>query len=70
MVKFTRVESSIQYVHCMVDMQQSGFKFLLTAVYGLQSIATSSSLWEKVNQLSTHIRKPWLIMGDFNSILA
>ncbi|KAK6777978.1 hypothetical protein RDI58_024696 [Solanum bulbocastanum] len=34
------------------------------------TIATRSSLWKKVKQLSTHIRKPWLIMGDFNLILA
>ncbi|KAH0644915.1 hypothetical protein KY284_032799 [Solanum tuberosum] len=70
MVKFTRVESSVQYVHGLVDMQQSGFKFLFTAVYGLHTIATRSSLWEKVKQLSTHIREQGLIMGDFNSILA
>ncbi|KAK6773748.1 hypothetical protein RDI58_028986 [Solanum bulbocastanum] len=47
MVEFTRVESSVQYVHGMVDMQQSGFKFLFTTVYGLHTIATRSSLWEK-----------------------
>ncbi|KAK4724319.1 hypothetical protein R3W88_027098 [Solanum pinnatisectum] len=70
MVKFTRVESSVQYVHGMVDMQQSDFKFLFTAVYGVRTIASRSSLWEKVKQLSTHIRELWLIMGDFNLILA
>ncbi|KAK6793474.1 hypothetical protein RDI58_006927 [Solanum bulbocastanum] len=69
MVEFKRVESSVQYVHGMVDMQQSGFKFLFTAVYGLHTIAIRSSLWEKVKQLSTHIRESWLIIGDFNSIL-
>jgi len=47
-VKFTRVETSVQYVHGMVDMQQSDFKFQFTAVYGLHTIATRSSLWEKV----------------------
>lgn len=51
-------------------MQHSGFKFLFTAMYGLHTKVTRSLLWEKVKQLSTHIREPWLIMGDFNSILA
>ncbi|KAG5567933.1 hypothetical protein H5410_065051 [Solanum commersonii] len=49
---------------------KSGVKFQFTAVYGLHTIATKSSLWENIKQISTHIREPWLIMGDFNSILA
>ncbi|KAH0652021.1 hypothetical protein KY290_032498 [Solanum tuberosum] len=46
-VKFTRMETSVQCIHGMVGMQQSGVNFQFTAVYGLHNIVTRSSLWEK-----------------------
>ncbi|KAK6785297.1 hypothetical protein RDI58_018752 [Solanum bulbocastanum] len=66
-INFTIVENSEQHIHGQVEMQGSKMKF--TAVYGLHSITARIPLWTAIHQLSTNITDPWLIMGDFNSIL-
>lgn len=47
---------------------ESRRKFQFTAVYGLHTIEERTSLWTTLITLDTTIG-PWLIMGDFNSIL-
>ncbi|KAK4721507.1 hypothetical protein R3W88_011740 [Solanum pinnatisectum] len=50
-------------------MRGSKMKFQFIVVYGLHSIPARIPLWIAIHQLSTYITDPWLIMGDFNSIL-
>ncbi|KAH0685683.1 hypothetical protein KY290_017200 [Solanum tuberosum] len=68
-INFNTVENSAQHIHGQVEMQGSKIKFQFTAVYGLHSITARIPLWTTIKQLNTHINEPWLIMGDFNSIL-
>ncbi|KAL3329033.1 hypothetical protein AABB24_036239 [Solanum stoloniferum] len=68
-INFTTVENFAQHIHGQVEMQGSKMKFQFTAVYDLHSITARIPLWTTIHQLSTHIPDPWLIMGDFNSIL-
>lgn len=42
---------------------------LLTAIYGLHTIAHQCALWDALRDLGSQINSPWLIMGDFNAIL-
>ncbi|KAK4706498.1 hypothetical protein R3W88_033947 [Solanum pinnatisectum] len=53
----------------MGNAQRNKMKFQFTVVYGLHSIPARIPLWTAIHRLSTHITNPWLIMGDFNSIL-
>ncbi|KAK6803540.1 hypothetical protein RDI58_001324 [Solanum bulbocastanum] len=68
-VTFTRKEDAVQYIHGLIMIKQSNIQFQFTAVYGLHTIATRLPLWTAIKQLNNNINEPWLIMGDFNSIL-
>lgn len=48
---------------------QKGRVIQLSAVNGLHIIRAKSQLWEDIKRLSSQMNDPWLIMGDFNSIL-
>ncbi|XP_015169932.1 uncharacterized protein [Solanum tuberosum] len=56
-----------QYIHGLVDINNTQFQF--TVVYGLHTISTRIPLWTAIHKMSSQINEPWLIMGDFNSIL-
>ncbi|KAK6784679.1 hypothetical protein RDI58_018134 [Solanum bulbocastanum] len=68
-VTFTRKEDAVQYIHRLVMIKQRNIQFQFTVVYGLHTIATRLPLWTTIKQLNNNINEPWLIIGDFNSIL-
>lgn len=58
-----------QVVHTSIMRKTSKMKFLVTFVYGLHSVVERRPLWESLNKFGTNMEQPWLIMGDFNSVL-
>ena len=61
---------SAQVIHCKVSCLISSKTFCLSFVYGLHSIVNRRPLWSDLGDFSLQCTLPWLIMGDFNSILS
>lgn len=49
-------------------IQVSSKIFILTAIYASLRFNIRKSLWRKLEQISSYINLPWLLMGDFNEI--
>ncbi|XP_070028566.1 uncharacterized protein [Nicotiana sylvestris] len=66
-VKVTVLDCSNQMIHCCVTDNNSSFSSYITFVYGLHTIHDRASLWRSLRNMQTN--GPWLIIGDFNSVL-
>ncbi|KAL2940278.1 Blood vessel epicardial substance, partial [Bienertia sinuspersici] len=58
-----------QFIHVKVHSIHNGYVFLATFVYGLHSVEDRRPLWKGLKHLASGICLPWLILGDFNSLL-
>ncbi|KAH1242799.1 hypothetical protein GmHk_07G020044 [Glycine max] len=52
------LDSNAQLIHCV------------SFIYGLHSIVARRSLWINLNSINANMNCPWLLIGDFNSILS
>ena len=69
-VKITLIESSSQLIHCYLENINGNFACHFTAIYGLNKIEERRELWEHLDRIGlTMNNQPWLISGDFNSVL-
>ena len=57
-------------MHCQVNERSKDYQFILTVVYGFNTIDQRKSLWQEMNIMSKGISQPCLIVGDFNAILS
>ncbi|XP_021852960.2 uncharacterized protein [Spinacia oleracea] len=64
------ISMSPQLVHCHVTAKPSGNKFYCTFIYGYSNKKGRESLWMDLCSLATMISSAWVIMGDFNAIMA
>lgn len=62
--------STTQLIHCSIGCKISGKTFQASFVYGLHSIIARRSLWISLNHIGNSMDSPWLLLGDFNSILS
>jgi len=67
-VKVDLLEFSAQGIHVLIYSLIHQFSFHATFVYDLHTIVARRTLWEDLRQWCPNA--PWLIMGDFNSILS
>ncbi|TYI30578.1 hypothetical protein ES332_A05G397800v1 [Gossypium tomentosum] len=58
-----------QVVHMRVSNGQSSSGFLYSAVNANTHRTTRCLLWDYLNSVANSIDEPWLIAGDFNSML-
>ena len=58
-----------QFIHCRVETADKPY-FFFTAVYGLHTVEDRRDLWRELLHISGMLSSPWLLMGDFNSILS
>ncbi|XP_019260707.1 PREDICTED: uncharacterized protein LOC109238677 [Nicotiana attenuata] len=61
--------STTQLIHCFVEDRQSQFNCELTYVYGYNTIAGRKPLWDQLRNIRGSINGPWILLGDFNTIL-
>lgn len=54
-------------IHCLVVLNGTELEF--SAIYGMHTIEGKNGLWEAIDTLSSMVKRPWLVMGDFNAIL-
>ncbi|XP_019255176.1 PREDICTED: uncharacterized protein LOC109233767 [Nicotiana attenuata] len=61
------LENTDQMIHCLVKDKNSAFTSYITFVYGLHTTQHRIPLWRSLRNMQT--TGPWLIIGDFNSVL-
>lgn len=64
------VMASYQMVHCIVKDRGSDFSCELTFVYSYNTNAERKEMLNQLRSLHNNINDPWLVMGDFNTILS
>ena len=57
-------------IHCGAIRCQSKEAFSITFVYGENEEAGREVLWRNIKEIGQKMFKPWLVVGDFNDILA
>ncbi|CAL1388698.1 unnamed protein product [Linum trigynum] len=60
-------DRSSQHLH--VSVEQGTTKWMFTAVYGNPALIQRRGLWTSMRDIAEDIAGPWLVAGDFNSIL-
>ncbi|OIT34460.1 hypothetical protein A4A49_66105, partial [Nicotiana attenuata] len=58
-----------QVITCEITYVPLKLQFMLSRVYAHNTREERKELWETLVQLSSNCQKPWLILGDFNSVL-
>ncbi|KAJ6973799.1 hypothetical protein NC653_033969 [Populus alba x Populus x berolinensis] len=66
-VKVDLIASSAQGLHISVRSLISQYNFLISFVYGFNTISARRALWEDLRRWNSS--SPWMILGDFNSVL-
>jgi len=67
-VQVDLLASSPQAIHISVTCLISQISFMVTFVYGFNTISARRSLWADLR--SWNSSHPWLVLGDFNSLLS
>ncbi|XP_060965598.1 uncharacterized protein LOC133034519 [Cannabis sativa] len=62
------IEESTQYVHCYVKLASHTEAFYVTFVYGLNGLEERKEMWKGLTN-SRFLAKPWIVLGDFNSVI-
>lgn len=63
------LESADQFVHSRVTWR-GRFSWLITAVYASPRHNGRLQLWDELRCLTDTVDEPWVVLGDFNSIMA
>lgn len=66
---FTLLHKSDQLIHTEVQLANGGPRFLFTAVYALNDAPLREPLWVDIQRISASVDMPWLVAGDFNTML-
>ncbi|XP_062074292.1 uncharacterized protein LOC133778398 [Humulus lupulus] len=67
---FTKVQvlfDQHQLVQCSIKITGMPMEYLVTFVYGLNTLEERLELWRGLSSIHV-INRPWLIMGDFNAV--
>ncbi|XP_071933582.1 uncharacterized protein [Coffea arabica] len=63
------IKLSSQFVHTEIVDKQSSLSLLATFVYASNSIDERECLWHDLVQLNVDSNCPWIVLGDFNTVL-
>ncbi|KAL0367764.1 UNVERIFIED_CONTAM: hypothetical protein Sradi_3666500 [Sesamum radiatum] len=60
----------LQFIHCKLFLRHFHITAFVTIVYGANENGIRRDLWQSIGALASSIANdPWLLMGDFNTIL-
>ncbi|XP_060190886.1 uncharacterized protein LOC132620215 [Lycium barbarum] len=59
-----------QMMHCHVRDRTTDNHFLITVIYGFNTLEQRKSLWEDLKGVNQGINQPWILAGDFNAVMA
>lgn len=65
----TATNGSAQFIHCGLYNVDGSFINWLTATYALNQLEERKKLWKDIENISTTLQGPWMLMGDFNNVL-
>ncbi|OVA05573.1 Endonuclease/exonuclease/phosphatase [Macleaya cordata] len=68
LVNISLLFSSSQVITVMANLS-NGSTFILSFIYGSNSLQERRDLWNYITSFAATNNTPWLLMGDFNSIL-
>ncbi|KAL0282663.1 UNVERIFIED_CONTAM: hypothetical protein Sradi_7255400 [Sesamum radiatum] len=69
-VDVTVVETGAQFIHCSVFIRSFHASVFITVVYGVNDVIGRRELWMELARISTVVTdSPWLVGGDFNTVL-
>ncbi|XP_061361637.1 uncharacterized protein LOC133305430 [Gastrolobium bilobum] len=60
--------SHMQFIHVNIRWTVNNMEEVATFTYGSPRRIGRRLLWEELNGISEDVRKPWLVIGDFNAI--
>ncbi|XP_072076475.1 uncharacterized protein [Arachis hypogaea] len=61
------LKSHKQFIHMEItDLDQKNWN--LSAIYASPQEGNRKELWENLQAIATHMRHPWMLIGDFNDI--
>lgn len=63
------LDSSDQFAHLQVTWKGRIFWYI-TVVYASPRFAPRQKLWEDLGEIAESMEDPWVVLGDFNSIMA
>lgn len=69
MYEVTKSSENSQAITCLVKYETMHIRFLITFVYTHNLKEERKELWEYLNQLRKESITPWIVLGDFNSVL-
>ena len=69
-VTLSVLQSFAQLIHCSIFCKVTGKQFQVSYIYSLHSVMAIRSLWINLSNISAFLNCPWLLIGDFNSILS
>lgn len=69
-VKIEILATHPQFIHARVRNCNGRSNFLCTFIYASHQASRRRDLWSCLEDLSTGIEGPWLLTGDFNSIIS
>ncbi|XP_016479310.1 uncharacterized protein LOC107800622 [Nicotiana tabacum] len=58
-----------QIVHCQVKDKGSQFSCHTTFVYSFNTVSCRKKIWQHLRLINTTMTEPWIVLGDFNTIL-
>uniref|UniRef100_A0A1J3EH56 Endonuclease/exonuclease/phosphatase domain-containing protein n=1 Tax=Noccaea caerulescens TaxID=107243 RepID=A0A1J3EH56_NOCCA len=72
-VEVTLLFSSAQIITCAVQIPQSGLCFMVSVVYAFNTEIDWRLMWDDIRATQaaySHLSMPWILIGDYNEILA
>ncbi|KAL0293707.1 UNVERIFIED_CONTAM: hypothetical protein Sradi_6922500 [Sesamum radiatum] len=64
------VETGAQFMHCSVFIRSLHSSVFITVVYGVNDVIGRRELWMDITRISAEVTdSPWLVGGDFNTVL-
>ncbi|KAH7857525.1 hypothetical protein Vadar_013640 [Vaccinium darrowii] len=64
------LEANQHFIHARCNDHQGLKSFLVTFVYGAPVVRAKEAVWENLRFLGAGIHGAWLVLGDFNDIVA
>ncbi|KAF3650534.1 putative glutathione S-transferase U10-like [Capsicum annuum] len=65
-----KLKTFAQLVHRLVQNRRKGHQFLITVIYGFNTMELRRTLWDELKHIAPGVNQPWLIAGDFNALLS
>ncbi|XP_074314470.1 uncharacterized protein LOC141649687 [Silene latifolia] len=64
------LSSEAQVINTRVTFLPTGVIWWMSVVYGFNRVSERLSLWQSLQLMHQVVNGPWVVMGDFNSVLA